>query len=348
MVPTGDTKLMKKLIVASAYPLRFSKITNYKSLREVVTTSRIQTIPDDFNFRLLSEKVADLKPVDLSFEQCCEQRVRFLENLNKPTRILWSGGIDSTCALISILKYGTDELKKRTTVLFNIYSLREYQEIFPLIAQNFKMDTSFQSLSNFVKDGIIVTGELGDQLFGSDLIFDLVSQQGEASLLESYEKTLPNLFKDRSGEVAGRKLFEKYQNIISDCPFEVKTSFDFLWWWNFSQKWQHVKFRYLVSDHWPDIRLATQNVHHFYDSVQFQGWSISNHEKKIEKSLSSYKYVVKDLIVNTTKHEFYKKKLKMGSLGYIWFGKKAHFAIDEDFNYVPAELASQYLKENSK
>ena len=339
---------MSRLIVASAYPLRFNKTTNYKSLREVVTTSRISANPDDFNFKLLSEKIADINPSYLSFDQCCEHRVQSIEKVNKPVYLLWSGGIDSTGALISILKFGSEELKKRTTILFNIYSLREYQEIFPLIAQNFKMETSFQSLEKFVKDGIIVTGELGDQLFGSDLIFDLVSQQGESSLLDPYEKTLPKLFKDRAGEIAGQKLFEKYKSIVSECPFEVKNSYDFLWWWNFSQKWQHVKFRYLISDYWPDIKLATQNVHHFYDSVQFQGWSIKNHDLKIQKSLSSYKYVVKDLIIKTTGHEFYRKKLKMGSLGYIWFGKKAQFAVDEDFNYISPGQAATYVKENLK
>ena len=337
---------MKKLIVASAYPLRFSQSFDYKSLREVITTSRLSIVPDEFHFKLASERISDLKSTNLTFNQCCEQRVQTLEALNQPIFVLWSGGIDSTGTLVSILKFGSEKLRKRTTVLFNIYSLREYREIFPLIAQNFQLESSFHSLAPFIKNGIIVTGELGDQLFGSDLIFDLVAQQGKASLFEYYGETLPKLFKDRAGHSAGQKLYDRFEKIVAEAPFEIKRSFDFLWWWNFSQKWQHVKFRFLISDYWPDINLAVQNVKHFYDSPEFQGWSLTHQNLKIGNDLASYKQVVKDLIVQTTKHDFYQKKLKMGSLGYIWFGKKAQFAVDENFEYVKSADAAQFLNEN--
>ncbi len=335
---------MKKLLVASSYPLRFGTYSSYKLIREVVTTSRISFCPDEYNFALRSEKISELKKETNSFEECCERKIKYFEDLRKPMFLLWSGGIDSTAVLVSFLKFGSVELRKRTTILLNVYSLREYSEMFHLISQNFKIESSFNPLTNFIKDGILVTGELGDQLFGSDLIFDLVSLLGEESLTRPYEDELKNLFSYRGGEDEGKAFFERYQKIVSESPIEIKTAFDFLWWWNFSQKWQHVKYRFLLSDNWPDIASAVENVQHFYDSHSFQNWSIQNQDKKIGKKLSSYKQIVKDFIVETTKHQFYRSKMKMGSLGYIWFGKKAHFAVDEDFNYVSPERHLEFRK----
>jgi hypothetical protein len=335
---------MKKLIVASAYPIRFTSGSSYKVLREVITASRLSFNPDDFNFKVASERISEIRTEKVSFDDCLEKRIQEIESKNKPVYVFWSGGVDSTAALVSILKFGSSDLKKRTTVLFNCYSIKEYPDFFPLIAANFKMESSFERLSGFVEKGILVTGELGDQIFGSDIIFDLVPQFGEESLFDPYQNVLPKLFKNRAGDEKGIEVFRKFENIVNEAPFPIKSAFDFLWWWNFSQKWQHVKYRFLLIDDWNSPKAAVENVFHFYDSPLFQSWSLQNHDLKISKKLISYKQIVKDFIVKETRHSSYLTKMKMGSLGYVWFGKKAHFAVDEDYNYVQAEKSHLYLK----
>ena len=337
---------MKRLLVASGYPIRNQTFSTYQTLREVITTSRLNFKPDLYPFKLLSEEISQLpKRQSLQFDECCEARVADLEKTKTPIYVLWSGGIDSTAVLVSFLKHGSVDLRKRTTVLMNLHSLKEYPAFFKTICREFKMETSFAELETYTEKGLVITGELGDQLFGSDIIFDVASLYGEESLKKPYQDILPKLFINRAGEKQGLEVYQGIEGIAAEAPFALKTCFDFLWWWNFSQKWQHVKFRFLLNGSWKKPEMALKQVQAFYDSVDFQLWSIQNHNQKIGQSVDSYKHIVKQIIVETTGDTSYSKKLKKGSLGYIWFGKSAHFALNEEFQFVPGSMAISYIKE---
>jgi hypothetical protein len=71
---------------------------------------------------------------------------------------------------------------------------------------------------------------------------------------------------------------------------------------------------------------------HFFDTPEFQRWSLDNPDKKIKNTLNTYKYTAKEFIVKYTNHTDYLKKPKVGSLQFIWSNFDKNYAIDKDFN----------------
>ena len=92
----------------------------------------------------------------------------------------------------------------------------------------------------------------------------------------------------------------------------------------------------MLNGEWSNIEKSIQNTKHFFDTPEFQMWSMNNHDKKIFENIDSYKQIAKELIVNYTNQTKYMNKIKVGSLGYLWFGKKIHFALDAEKSYVSA------------
>jgi hypothetical protein len=91
---------------------------------------------------------------------------------------------------------------------------------------------------------------------------------------------------------------------IEKSPVKIETLFDFLWWMNFSLKWQHVSLRMFYEDGNARFSLD-ENFLHFFSSKSFQNWSISNHGSKIKKTWNSYKYIAKECIFDFHKDENY-------------------------------------------
>src|SRR5690606_38195778 len=93
-------------------------------------------------------------------------------------------------------------------------------------------------------------------------------------------------------------LFEK---LFAAAPCPVSTNADFLWWINFSLKWQSVYFRMLTyaSDFvLKDIDgdFIENYFFHFYGTEDFQLWSMNNPEKKILTTWEEYKQEAKNVI----------------------------------------------------
>jgi hypothetical protein len=104
----------------------------------------------------------------------------------------------------------------------------------------------------------------------------------------------------------------------------------FLWWWNFTQKWQHVKYRlllYMDEATLPDCR---RWMFPFFDCPKLQRWAIDNPDLKIRDTWETYKWTAKDFISKYTKDRDYQKKRKHGSLQKIGLFHKAHTMVTAD------------------
>src|SRR6266487_1681100 len=64
-----------------------------------------------------------MRVMDKTYEQLCDERAREVLGYNGPLHVFWSGGIDSTCLLVSLLKARGGD---RITVLMNRDSIAEY------------------------------------------------------------------------------------------------------------------------------------------------------------------------------------------------------------------------------
>ena len=142
------------------------------------------------------------------------------------------------------------------------------------------------------KDYIVVTGEHGDQLFGSDKMLPLV----DAGLGDmSYTKYLPLFMAEKLGDTKQvNDLMEYLEPVIMKCPFVITDICQCLWWLNYVLKWQQVSLRIPV---WSgkSVKPIFDQCQHFYKGEIFQQWSLA-HENKNPQKIDKYKLELKEFI----------------------------------------------------
>ena len=208
--------------------------------------------------------------------------------------LLWSGGIDSTAALIALY----EALKKksepeRLKVVYSTESVKEYPSFFEdIIKDNIRHKKYTPPVFGYLRSQrLIVTGEHGDQLFGSDKSRIHV-MSGEA--FRPYKELLPFVVNRRLGSrTAGDRVLAYLEPQIAKSPIPIETLYDCLWWINFSLKWQHVSLR--IPRRAINLTLD-ENVIHFFRDGAFQQWAYRDASHKIKDTWESYKYIAKEFI----------------------------------------------------
>ncbi len=265
---------------------------------------RTETLETGIPFQVL-DPTDSLSKTDLTFAAICQQRAIEIihATATQTIRVLWSGGIDSTVALIALIKElrAQDQLH-RLKVLLSQESIQEFPSFFHQeIEHKLPFDLITTTIYDHIRDDeVSVTGEHGDQLFGSDKLKYAV-QTGEA--YRPYADVLPYFISRKLGtEKHTQAIIDYIQPQLAHSPVKLNTYYDYLWWMNFSLKWQNVSLRLVYGlDKSPDVLGKT--FFHFFRSPDFQNWSISNHNKKIQREWNSYKHVAKQYI-----HDFHPNK----------------------------------------
>jgi hypothetical protein len=306
------------------------------------SVSRIDYKTDAFDNLLICNPVKDLLKLPnhkKTFEQICLERAEEIKQLSGPIYVMWSGGIDSTAILAAIFRTFNKHDLERLTVLCNDRSIKENATFFKLIIKNnVKVKASSANLEQYLHNGWMITGELGDQLFGQDMIVGCVALGGEEAIHDSWEKHVPRYFEHMKPGGA-KYINEVISPIIHESPFPIKSTHDFAWWYNFTQKWQHVKLRFLSCNTWKDPKNTYSRMIHFYDSIDFELWSIHNHELKIDKTLKSYKSISKEFSIKWSGDADFMNKEKEISAIHLFLGYEFNWAIDEHWNFLTKEEA---------
>ena len=140
-------------------------------------------------------------------------------------------------------------------------------------------------------------------------------------------------------------------------PIEVKNVFDLLWWFNFSIKWEYVNRRIFIRF------FDNANLHKnysFFNTQDFQKWSLANHSIKHKNTWMTYKQPAKDFIERITgDKEYQRSKLKEASLlklvdddlretRFKWNDDKIFLLLDDgrlwkykDRNNIPNEVIEE-------
>jgi hypothetical protein len=288
---------------------------------------RTNTLDSGFNFKIIDSIPSLNKPK--SFEEICKERAEeILSKTEGKIKLLWSGGIDSTLALVSILKICKNENDlSRINILLSQESIDEYPTFFKDIIEN---KLTYKLIEGTIYDNIfpqdiIITGEHGDQLFGSDKL-KLTIESNDA--FSPYENILDFAISRKLGTDKYTQNIIEYMNpLIHKSPFKIYSLFDYLWWMNFSLKWQTVSMRILNGIERGANDLES-TVYHFFKSEDFQIWSMTNHDKKIKSDWKSYKYLAKELIYQFHQDENYlKNKEKEPSLKEVIHSKRYFFGL---------------------
>ena len=284
--------------------------------------------------------------------------------------VCWSGGIDSTAALCALLETAQEHSPHRRRmhrlkVILDEESMAEnpsfHQKYIANSLEQVPRDDKPLSWHEYRmrcehKASVFVTGELGDQIFGSDrckaAFPDVYGQcedlpaslansvptgpppeyQGvfvEKGLAAPWEETiLPSLCSVgliAEGGLSGWKKWIAPQ--LAVAPFPIVSTYDFLWWLNFSMKWQNVGLRCIHDGGEPLLSHAKNtagligSVRHFYDDRDLECLSCvkSFHNLKFPDltDWSTYKeplkYFIKELDGDDN---YYREKIKVGSLSF--------------------------------
>jgi hypothetical protein len=295
-----------------------------------------------------------MKVFTKTYEEMCDARAKELlvraDKLDVPLYAFWSGGVDSTCLLVSLLKQATRAQKERIVVLLSEQSISEYSEFYRKYIRGQLKCRSAELFPYFLgTETLIVNGEHNDQLFGSDIISSAINQFGSEKLSDSYDRGLfTALFESKlEGDTTTAELYvDLFERLREAAPIPIKTNFDLFWWINFSVKWQTVYARVLSYAAPRNAkRLSAKYLKDyyapFYNTEAFQLWSMNNLDGKIRNGWRSYKWAAKEVIYEFTKDmDYLNTKIKRGSLQFLFRQQVQVNFLDERFQPhgdLPAE-----------
>ena len=329
--------------------LSWAEISKFiKTEQSFIDRSESTKLPIKFRIHETSKLPDFSAPFNKSYYEICLERVSEIlsvqERIDKQIALFYSGGIDSTMALLAFYDYmGEEKFRSNVTVFLTPDSVNENPSVYYKYLRNrIKLEsaTSFRSL--FDGSYIIVGAEFNDQLHGSLLLSDILLRYDEDILIKQLTHDFLRTELSQSGmSVHSAKVWFQYFELILERHknFNIQTVFDFYWFINFIYKWQSVYFRMPLralrsqQSNINDEYLA-QFYHHFFITPDFQRWSVNNPQFRIKDKWKTYKWHVKDLIYNFTKDSNYRdNKIKVGSLINLFQQSYNPIAIDGNYNF---------------
>jgi len=296
-----------------------------------------------------------------TFEEVCDDRARevldYSERKKKKIYIFYSGGIDSTLVMVSLLKNASKSQKKNMIVLLSDHSINENPKFYnDYIGGKLSVESSLNFSYRLGEDSIFLTGEHNDHLFGSVWVKDLMETYGNDIVSKPYDTNLLVDFFNMKEDNAEMNKFwvGKFQEIVKKSPVQIVNFFDFFWWIGFALRWQGFVMYPLLSivcktsDRVVSEEYFKNNYLTFFGTDDFQLWSMNNMDKKIKDTWKSYKWICKDIIYEYTKDADYRdNKIKIASMKNIIPNIDGKNFLDTGFNlYTDLSLSEIYLKDN--
>ena len=229
-----------------------------------------------------------------SLEEIFIERAEEIWSMDRPVRLWWSGGIDSTAALVAFLR--TKKPEHKLTVYLGEPCKKENPDFWELLClmddievQFNTMETIFEFSPNWCDGSINVTGEPGDPVWGTFAIEEHIHESNKHwTDVFNWDSTQQKLH-----NINISQLMEFCERFNAKCPIEVRNAFDFLWWIAFAVKWQWN----FTTPHAQLVDPSNyQNMLGFYNFPEIQKWSIHNHDLKHKGTWKSYKGPSKDFI----------------------------------------------------
>jgi hypothetical protein len=331
----------------------------YKLINSNVTLiDRCNKIVMPYDFKNVCPMPTDLSSFNKSYKEVAVERAQQLiahsKTINKPILILYSGGIDSTLVVISFLLATQDT--SNIHIALNLSSIQENPRFYyNHIRGKFKLVPSEQMLDLLTGEYLFVGGEFNDQTFGSDIYKQVINYSNFSLLMEPYsEQNIVPFFEFVGMSPEGARYWYSLldSQIKSTNLCEVKLVKDFFWWLNFCFKWQSVYYRIVSRSNNKDLlseQFLDTYYQQFFNTDDFQRWSMLNPDKKIVDSWTSYKITAKQMIFEYTKdQDYFDNKTKLGSLAGIFRQRTVPDALDADLKPIyTINKADYYLENNS-
>lgn len=262
--------------------------------------------------------------------------------------IFWSGGVDSTAIICSLLLAGCP--KEKLIILYTPSAIEEYKKFYDYLLRNkFRMIkfpwTKLEELLKKFNDAIFFTGWCADQLFMSN---------SNLTFPQYYDKPFKYTFIDfihkrRFFDFTNNKsqlddILDEYEEFGNKIGLPIKYTCEATWLFNFAVKWSHVSM---------DLKLSLDNdeqrerVINFFEDIRFQEWSMANYKNLVKVNPiinpKEYKKELKNVIYSFNKdQEYVDTKSKVNSWKHCDNTGKVYskFCIFDDEGYHISDLES--------
>lgn len=313
------------------------------------SVNRVTEGLDPFNYTKLCEPISQIVSMpknEYSFEEMC---LLTADNINKTIDkkiyLYYSGGMDSAAALVSLKKVMSKSDLEKLYIVATHHSILEFPEFWNDINSQFKgrIINAYTDMESLTKDGVVLTGQMADHVLGSDNIKRVHKEHGDAGINMPWKEAMYPIYRQQFGGLLAHNFIDVYGETTKACPFPIVTAFDWVWWYGFTNKWQHAKYKFLGYKPWVNPQESYKNVIHFFDTPLWQRWSLDNHDKKIKDTMNTYKFIIKNFVAEETGYDSYFKKKKRPSLRFLWFNKDFYYGISDDFTSLSKEESLEYL-----
>jgi hypothetical protein len=282
-----------------------------------------------------------------TFDEITDARALVIKKriaLGEQFAVMYSGGIDSTVVLSSLIKNLTSEELKSITVCASSESVIENPTFWKNFIHNkFKLiDSKTVKYDDLIEQNLTpITADEGDCIFGTlmgltlynnfDYYIDSLSPNTKSRLknlkykissddvhYSIYEDLIIKHLSVNHNPKFGKLLYEKYDWNIKTSSVPVHSLHDFFWWLIFNVKYLNCSVRgALYFNDRIDCKTAIYRIFNWFNGTEYQLWSMTNNNngQKIHKTLSTYKVAARSYIYSLDKNEYYRDfKLKLESL----------------------------------
>jgi hypothetical protein len=203
-----------------------------------------------------------------SFSWISSATASIILSQGKKVNVFWSGGLDSTCALVALI--ANCNHKDQIRILCTYNSIIESGSFYETFLKEYEttIDISGNNIL-FNENELYITGAPGNQLFETGA-YDIENM--ELHRLKENYKT-----------VFSKEKLNLYEHAISLSPRPIVTAEDFLWFEGFAFKWDNQRFATMIKWLKPkSIEKYLDKIIGFYYNKDYEIWSIQNNEQKYD------------------------------------------------------------------
>ncbi len=264
-------------------------------------------MPDyDPTFSKTFEEVTDSRALDI--------KKIMQDDLSQKIALYYSGGMDSLCTLVALLKCLNDEEKSRLTLCMSMDSVIEYPDFYnKYIKDKFNIiDLKLGKIqyNNLFDMGYrVITADSGDAMFGTEVSTQFyysyknyandlsvenltklsnmlnsgvtssdVHYSNFADIIIGYfniKNTLPAAYETPN---FGKMYYEKVVKLSNTSKYPVHSLHDFFWQIIFNIKWSHCAFRgpMFFGENQNLEKDMQYSVINWYNTDDYQKWSMAN------------------------------------------------------------------------
>ncbi|MEO0798344.1 MAG: hypothetical protein AAFY53_03955 [Pseudomonadota bacterium] len=261
---------------------------------------RTETLDHGFPYQILSPIPPLIEP-PLPFSTIAANRALEIaqraEREQKQIHLLWSGGIDSTCAIAALIRALGDD-RGRLIVHTTAQSRQEYPGFEKAhLSAPIRVKRIAHVGHSYSGDAIVVTGELGDQIFGSAKALTFSIDALRSDWRTAFPRHLTQALADRK---RARAVLAYLKPQIDRAPVAIPDLFTLLWWLNFSMKWQSVELRMFASTRGMTLDAFRGRTEHFFATDDFQTYALAYAGQGLGRDWTTYKTPARDVIRRLT------------------------------------------------